>query len=150
VRRVVLAAVALLELTPASAWARQDPTPPMTAEAMEQARPLTDAFFQALQAGETGKAYRDLFAGTLMEAKPEALQTLVTQTDVYLNAYGVLVSWQVIRTDCLSPTMCRMLFQLEMKNGPMFVMLLLHRSPSGWQANHIFVTDVGMQLFDLR
>lgn len=149
-RRAILTAAALLCATPSDALTPQDPTPPMTAEAQEQARPLTDAFFRGLQVGETAKAYRDLFAGTLMEAKPEAMQTLITQTDVYLTAYGTLISWQAIRTDCLSPTMCRMLFQMEMKNGPMFVMLLLYRSASGWQANHIFVTDVGMQLFDLR
>lgn len=49
------------------ACAHDDPTPPMSPASLEQTRPRTDAFFQTLRSGDPAKAYRDLFAGTLLE-----------------------------------------------------------------------------------
>lgn len=145
-----LAPLALcMALYAGSAAAQQDPTPPMSAVAVAELNPIAESFFRSLQTGDSSKAYRELFAGTLMEAKPEELQTLITQTNVYLDLYGTMISWSLIRSDCLSPTYCRAIYQVENKNGPMFYTLTMHRRAGGWTPTSIFLTDRGQPFFDL-
>lgn len=144
---LLVAAVAGLLAGPAAA--QQDPTPPMSAQSLEETRPRSDAFFQTLRAGDPAKAYRDLFAGTMMETKAAELQTLISQTQMLLDAYGTLTGWSVIRTDCITPTMCRTAYQVDMKNGPIFVVLTLHRRTGDWLPTTVYVTDVVQPFFDL-
>ena len=147
--RLLILAVAT-GLMAAPALARDDSTPPMPAESLEQTRPRTDAFFQTLRAGDPAKAYRDLFAGTLLETtKAAEVNTLITQTQTLLDVYGTLVGWTVMRSDCLSPTLCRIGYQVDMKNGPMFVFLLMHRRAGEWYPHWIYVTDVAQPLFEM-
>ncbi|GAA0644325.1 hypothetical protein [Brevundimonas lenta] len=148
--KTFLAPLALcMALHAGSAAAQQDSTPPMSPQAVAEMTPLADAFFRSLQSGDSSKAFRELFAGTLMEGKQDELQTLITQTNVYLDAYGTLTSWSMIRSDCLSPTYCRAIFQVENKNGPMFYTLTVHRRAGVWMTSSIFLTDRGQAFFDL-
>jgi len=145
---LLLAAAGALLAGPA--FAQQDPTPPMSASSLEETRPRTDAFFQTLRANDPTKAYRDLFAGTMMETKAAEMGTLITQTQTLLDAYGTLTGWTVMRSDCLTPTLCRVGYQVDMKNGPMFVFLVLHRRAGTWLPHWVFITDVSQPLFDVR
>lgn len=149
-RRVMSAAAALaLACAWTPAMARQDPAPPMPASAVAELSPRTEAFFRSLQSGDSTKAYRDMFAGTLMDAKPDELQTLVDQTNVYLNLYGTIVGWSLIRSDCLSPTYCRVIYQVDTKNGPLFYTLTVHRRSGAWATTAVSLTDRGQVFFDL-
>ena len=131
--------------------AHDDATPPMPAAALEQTRPRTDAFFQTLRAGDPAKAYRDLFAGTLLETtKAAEVSTLVTQTQTLLDVYGTMTGWSVMRSDCLTPTVCRIGYQVDMKNGPMFVFILMHRRAGDWYPHWIYLTDVAQPLFEVN
>lgn len=131
------------------AMAQQDPTPPMLADAASETRPLADALFRTLQSGDAAKAYRDLFAGTLMEGKATEMNTLVSQIQVLLEAYGPMTGWNMFRSDCLSPTYCRVFYQVDMKSGAMFVALTLHRRGGKWMPTNIYLTDVSGPLFEL-
>lgn len=149
-KATTLILVAATSLMAGPAFAHEDPTPPMAPASLEQTRPRTDAFFQTLRAGDPAKAYRELFAGTLMETtKAAEMGTLVTQTQTLLDAYGTLTGWTVMRSDCLSPTLCRVGYQVDMKNGPMFVFLLMHRRAGDWYPHWIYVTDVAQTLFEV-
>lgn len=151
-KRTLTTAAAALAMACAftPALAQQDPTPSMSAASVEETRPLTDALFRTLQAGDPAKAYRDLFAGTLMESKAPEMNTLVSQTQLLLDAYGTMVGWNLIRSDCLSPTYCRTLYQVDLKNGAMFVALTLHRRSGRWMPTTIYLTDVAGPLFDVQ
>ncbi|WP_332653551.1 hypothetical protein [Brevundimonas sp.] len=144
---LIMAAAFCLLAAPAAA--QQDPTPPMSTQSLEETRPRSDAFFQTLRAGDPAKAYRDLFAGTMMETKAAELQTLISQTQMLLDAYGTLTGWGLIRSDCVTPTMCRTAYQVDMKNGPIFVVLTLHRRAGDWFPTTVYVTDVVQPFFDL-
>jgi hypothetical protein len=142
---------AAASLLASAAFAHDDPTPPMSPASLEQTRPRTDAFFQTLRAGDPAKAYRDLFAGTLLETtKASEVSTLVAQTQTLLDAYGTLTGWTVMRSDCLTPTVCRIGYQVDMKNGPMFVFLLVHRRAGDWYPHWIYLTDVAQPLFEVN
>lgn len=151
-KRIVMTAAAALAM--ACAWtpamAQQDPTPPMAAESVAETRSLTDALFRTLQTGDAAKAYRDLFVGTLMEGKTAEMNTLVSQTHVILEAYGPMTGWNMFRSDCLSPTYCRVFYQVDMKAGAMFVALTLHRRGGKWMPTNIYLTDVAGPLFELQ
>ena len=150
-RTTLLILAAATSLMAGRVLAHEDTTPPMSAAALEQTRPRTDAFFQTLRAGDPTKAYRDLFAGTLLETtKAAEVNALVTQTQTLLDAYGTLVDWTVLRSDCLSPTLCRIGYQVDMKNGPMFVFLLMHRRAGDWYPHWIYVTDIAQPLFEVN
>ncbi len=150
-RTTLLILAAATSLIAGQVLAHEDATPPMSAAALEQTRPRTDAFFQTLRAGDPTKAYRDLFAGTLLETtKAAEVNTLITQTQTLLDAYGTLVDWTVLRSDCLSPTLCRIGYQVDMKNGPMFVFLLMHRRAGEWYPHWIYVTDIAQPLFEVN
>lgn len=147
--KIVLASVAL-SLPAASALAQVDPTPPMTAEAQTESRPLVDGFFTTLQAGDATRAYNDLFAGTLMVSKVMEIQNLVAQTNFIFQTYGPIRTWSLARSDCFTPAMCRNIYLVETDNGPVFVMLTLYRRSTGWIPTTIFVTDISQNFFELR
>lgn len=144
----VLAALAL-SMPAASALAQSDATPPMTTEAQAEARPLIDAFFETLQAGDTAKAYNDLFAGTLVAGKVMEVQNLVAQTNFIFQTYGPAKSRSLMRSDCLAPGMCRNVYLVDTDAGPVFVIITLYRRSTGWMPTTIFVTDVAQTFFDL-
>jgi len=147
--KIVLASVAL-SLPAASALAQVDPTPPMTAEAQSESRPLVDGFFTTLQSGDATRAYNDLFAGTLMVSKVMEIQNLVAQTNFIFQTYGPIRTWSLARSDCFTPAMCRNIYLVETDNGPVFVMLTLYRRSTGWIPTTIFVTDISQNFFELR
>ena len=140
---------AALSAPAAPALAQADPTPPMTAEAREEARPLVDTFFATLQAGDISKAYGDLFAGTLMASKVIEVQNLITQTNFLFQTYGPIQGWSLMRSDCLAPGMCRNVYLVDTNAAPVFVVLTLYRRPSGWIPTTIYVTDVAQTFFEL-
>ena len=144
----ILVAAALSALA-APAHAQADPTPPMTAEAREEARPLVDTFFATLEAGDIAKAYGDLFAGTLMASKVIEVQNLITQTNFLFQTYGPIRGWSLMRSDCLAPGMCRNVYLVDTNAAPVFVVLTLYRHPSGWLPTTIYVTDVAQAFFEL-
>ncbi|QQQ17815.1 hypothetical protein JIP62_10795 [Brevundimonas vitis] len=145
--RLIAVVVALISLA-SPALAQDDPTPPMSAQAIAETRPLTDRFFTALQAGEVSRAYTDLFAGTLAEGKTLELQTLISQSTFILQTYGPITGWTLARTDCITPTFCRVIFQINTENGPIMVLMSLYRRSSGWVTTNILITDIATDLFD--
>lgn len=128
--------------------AHEDVTPPMSAEAVAEIRPLVDGFFGTLQGGDTAKAYADLFADTLMAAKALEVQNLVAQTSFIFQTYGPIIDWTLARSDCFTPTLCRAAYQVNTANGPVIVLLTLYRRQAGWIPAHILIGDSTQNLFD--
>lgn len=142
-------AAAALSMAADRALAQADPSPPMTADALAESRPLVDGFFRTLQEGDTAKAYNELFAGTLMASKAMDVQNLIAQTNFVFQTYGPVRTWTLARSDCFTPGLCRNIYLVDTDNGPVFVMVTLYKRSTGWIPTTIFVTDVSQNFFDL-
>lgn len=144
--RILTLAAFLLSNVPAIA--QVDPAPPISDRSLEETRTLTDAFFNALKRGEVDKAYTDLFAGTLVAQRTIEIQNLAGQTRVGLQTYGAVESWNLVRSDCISATYCRLIFQVDTAQIPVFFTFVIHRRNESWKALSVFFTDVSTPLFD--
>ena len=145
IKSIVAAAFILGVATPALA---HDDISPMSPEAIAESKPLVDGFFRTLQAGDTAKAYGDLFANTMMASKALEVQNLVAQTNFIFQTYGAIRSWTLAKTDCITPTLCRAVYQVDTNNGPVIILLTLYRRETGWMPTTIFVTDQTQTLFN--
>ncbi|MDO9608996.1 MAG: hypothetical protein Q7J26_10765 [Brevundimonas sp.] len=145
--KAILAAAALATAaSPAIAW--NDDVRPMSNEAVAESRPMVDGFFQTLKAGDSAKAYADLFDGTLMATKTMEIQNLVAQTNFIFQTYGSITHWSLVKSDCISPNLCQTTYQVDTNNGPVIMLLTLYRRPSGWMPTTIYITDVTQALFN--
>ncbi|WP_296170921.1 hypothetical protein [uncultured Brevundimonas sp.] len=145
IKAAVAAAVLLAVGSPAFA---QSEKRPMSAQAIAETQPLIDGFFRTLQAGDASKAYTELFANTLMAAKALEIQNLVAQTNFIFQTYGAIKGWSLAESDCITPTLCRTIYQIDTDNGPVILSLTLYRRSSGWMPTTIFVTDQTQSLFN--
>ena len=137
-----------IALMAAPAYAHDDVTPPMSADAIAGVRPLVDTFFTTLKSGDASKAYTDLFADTLVSGKVLELQNLVAQSNFLFQTYGEIQAWTLARSDCFSPNFCRAIYQVDTHNGPIFLILTLYRRDTGWMATTVLVSDISTNLFD--
>ena len=144
--KAILTAASLLAI--ASPAIAHDERMPMSTDSIAEAKPLLDGFFRTLQAGDAAKAYNDLFSNTLMANKALEVQNLVAQTNFVFQTYGSIVGWSLAESDCLTPTLCRVIYQIDTNNGPVILLLTLYRRTSGWMPTTIFVTDQTQTLFD--
>lgn len=121
IRALVLAA-AIVMAAPQLAHAQGSGTPDTVA----------DNFFGSLRAGQTGKAYQDLWRGTIMDRKQADVDFVITQTDAAMKAYGQMADWEVMKDDVLSPSFRIRTYLVRFDQGALFFKLQFYRAPRGW------------------
>lgn len=93
---------------------------------------VADAFFRTLQAGQTSRAYADMWAGTLMSKKQADVENLTNQTESILKIYGKIDGWEVMESRELSPSYVERTYLLRTVSAPLFFKFQFYHAPSGW------------------
>ena len=126
-----------------------DDRPPMSAESAAEVGVLMEPFFATLQGGNAVDAYAALFKGTLLESKTTEVGQLAAQTTFLLQTYGTLSSWEMAKTECATPYVCKAIYVLLMEKGPAAFWVYLYRRPSGvWQPTYVLMGDTPQFFFD--
>ncbi len=82
-----------------------------------------------LQAGAVRKTYQDIWRGTPMEQKKAELDTIVTQTETALQAYGRIDGWEPMAQKTVAPSLRQHTYLVRAAVGPPFFRLELYRKP---------------------
>lgn len=142
-------AVSLLALiAPGAASAQTSTTlPPISADGAREAERLMAPFFDLL-AKDATKAYTDLFRGTLLEAKTIEISQLTAQTNVVLQTYGAITSRELVRSECATDRICKLVYVLHTDNGPVgFWAYLYRRSTAVWSPTYVVMGDTPQFFF---
>lgn len=151
VRRLLagLAAFAVLGSPSFVAAQTSDDLPPISAEGAAEVNRLMQPFFTTLQNGNAVQAYNDLFKGTLLETKTVEVGQLAAQTTFLLQTYGELSEWELAKSECITPYICKLVYILRMDNGPAAFWAYLYRRPNGvWQPTYVLMGDTPQFFFD--
>ena len=143
---VVLAA--LLVLLPRPALAQTQPElPPISAAGALEAERLMAPFFDIL-AADPARAYRGLFAGTLLETKTVEISQLTAQTNVVLQTYGPITDRELARSECATDRICGLIYVLHTDKGPIGFWAYLHRRSNGdWAPIYVLMGDTPQFFF---
>lgn len=126
--------------TTASAQNNEHSTP-MSAQDQAHVDRLMNPFFTTLKSGNVNKAYTDLFKGTLVESKTIEVGQLAAQSDFMLQTSGSIADWQIIRTDCVSPNICLVIYEIRAAEAPLALRLYAYKKPSGeWTPNSVYMS----------
>lgn len=129
--RALVLATAIVLAAPQIVHAQSSATPDVVA----------DSFFGSLKAGQTGKAYQDLWRGTIMDRKQADVDYVITQTDVALKAYGQMADWELMEDEVLSPSFRIRTYLLRFDQGALFFKLQFYRAPKGWTVLNLDFRD---------
>lgn len=102
---------------------------------------VANGFFQKLKSGQTAKAYRDLWQGTLMDRKQADVDFVISQTDLIMKAYGPMADWELMKDDVLSPSFRIRTYLVRFDAGALFFKLQFYRAPRGWMVLNLDFRD---------
>jgi|GEM_PF-1722863 len=123
--------------------------PPISTQGAEEANRLLQPFFLSLQAGNAPQAYADLFRGTLLETKVLEVSQLAAQTTVVLQTYGALNDWELVRSECPTTYVCKLVYFMRMDKGATAFWAYLYRRPDGsWQPSTVLMGDTPQFFFN--
>lgn len=106
---------------------------------------VVDGFFKGLQSGAVRKTYEGMWRGTPMDQKRPELDTIVTQTETALKAYGKIDGWEPMAEKTIAPSLRQHTYLVRAAVGPLFFRLELYRKPvAGWTIYRVdFADQVG-------
>ena len=102
---------------------------------------VADGFFRTLQAGDTAKAYKDIWGGTLMDKKQGEVENLVLQTATTLKTYGKVVGWELVSEKIISASYIERVYLVRTEGLPIFFKMYFYRPSSKWLVTNLYFTD---------
>jgi len=148
--KVVLAAFAFAAALMGGGIARaEEDLPQISAEGRAGVDLKMEPFFRALQSGDATGAYRDLFAGTLVESKTTEIAQLASQTTFITTTYGAISGWEVMSSECVTPDFCKVRYIIRADKGPIGFWAYMYRQSSGeWSPNFVLIGTTPQFFFE--
>ena len=101
-----------------------------------------EKFFLTLIKGDINGAYDEIFVGTgIMEAKPQAVQMLKTQTQSAFQIYGKPFAFETIHNEQLSPSLIRLVYLLKFEQLPVTWEMYFYKPRDDWKLSNITFVD---------
>lgn len=109
--------------------------------AAEPTRQAED-FFLTLIEGDINGAYDEIFAGSgIMEAKPQEVQLLKSQTQSAFEIYGKAFAFEIIHNEQLSASLIRLVYLLKFEYLPLTWEFYFYKPRDNWKLSNITFVD---------
>ncbi|MDP3853530.1 hypothetical protein [Phenylobacterium sp.] len=100
-----------------------------------------ELFFGKLKAGDAAEAYRAIWAGTLIDRKPGAVQVMSDQTAMVIKYFGPIVGWELLHEGPASPHFRERCYILRTEGGPVFFKFQLYDNGAKWVVTKLTFND---------
>ncbi len=109
-------------------------TPNASAKVADVAAPMQKAetFLSKLVAEQIGPAYDELFAGTSIASKPQAVALLKNQTATVRSLYGKVLGYERLSSRTFGDSVVRLLYILKYEVSPIVFEFYFYRVSGEW------------------
>ncbi len=111
-------------------------------------RQRAEQFLRTLTAGETEKAYDQLFAGSEMAAQSTRVDAVKRQTGANLPIYGKPLSSELVLEKTFGTSVVRLLYVLKMEKHPIVWEFFFYRPKDKWFLVNVRFNDEFIGLRD--
>jgi len=104
-------------------------------------RTKSEAFMGGIVKGEVEKSYDELFLGTVIADKTEAILLLKEQTKTMLTVYGEAKTYEFIKQQDYGKSLVRLVYIVKCERIPLIYEFYYYRVVSAWNLVNVQVRD---------